>query len=317
MIEILGITSPIFLIVFLGYVLTRRGLFAKTDIRALGTFVVNLALPALAFKAVASTPLSDIFNPGYLFAYGVGSLLTMVAGYASGTVIRRGDRQASTFYAMGFACANSGFVGFPILLLTFHSVAGVSLALNMMIENLLVIPLLLIMAERGKHGTGGWDTLRKLARKLATTPLIVAMIGGVAAASLSLSLPPMLARSVDMLAAASSALSLFVIGGALVGLPIGGMGKSITPIVLGKLVLHPLAVALCLLLAPQLGLPAIDRELCMAAILMAAMPMMSIYVPLAMQYGQEEFAAVAQLLTTITAFFTLSGLLWLLRHLPF
>ena len=44
--------------------------------------------------------------------------------------------------------------------------------------------------------------------------------------------------------------------------------------------------------------------------------MMGIYATLAMQYGQEDFATVAQLLTTTAAFFTLSGLLWLFTHFP-
>lgn len=68
------------------------------------------------------------------------------------------------------SCANSGFVGYPILMLTLPSVAGVTLALNMMVENLLFIPLVIVLAEHGLHGGGGWAALKKLAFKLATTP---------------------------------------------------------------------------------------------------------------------------------------------------
>lgn len=313
MIEILGITSPIFLIVFLGYALTRRGLFKIADIRVFGTFVVNLALPALVFKALSASRLADILNPTYLFAFSFGSLLALGIGYASGRFLCDRSPLASTFYAMGTAGANSGFVGYPILLLTLPSVAGVSLALNMMVENLLIIPLILIMAERGKNGVGSWTTLRKLMRKLSANPLILSMIAGIVASSLELKVPPMITRTVDMLAAASGALSLFVIGGALVGQTIGSVGKSVVPIILGKLFLHPLGVLAGLFLAALIGLPPLDPTLQMAAILMAAMPMMSIYATLALQYGQEDFAAIAQLLTTLISFFTLSGLLWLLR----
>lgn len=315
MIEILGITSPIFLIVFLGYVLTRRGLFSKPDIRVLGTFVVNLALPALVFKALATSRLDDILNPTYLFAYAFGSLVALAAGYASGRAVTGKKPLASTFYAMGASCANTGFVGYPILLLTLPAVAGVTLALNIVVENLLIIPLILILAERSKSGAGGWETLRKLLKKLACNPLILAMIGGMLASACELALPTTLLRCTDMLAAASGALSLFVIGGALVGQAIGATGKAVVPIIVGKLFLHPLGVFAGLLLAGAMGMAPLEPSLQMAAILMAAMPMMGIYATLALQYGQEDFAAVAQLLTTIVSFFTLSGLLWLLRLL--
>lgn len=314
MTDILSITSPIFMVVFIGYVLTRRGLFAKDDIRTIGKFVVNLALPALVFKALSGSKLADILNISYLLAYATGSLLALCFGYLLGWVVKGRKPLASTFYAMGSSCSNSGFVGYPILLLTLPSVAGVALALNMMVENLLVIPLLLVMAERSSHGTGGWDTLKKLLRKLATTPLIIAMVAGVIAAIFEIKLPAMLVRTVDMVAAASGALSLFVIGGTLVGLPIGGVGKTVIPIVTGKLIIHPIGVAVGIILASVIGLAPIDPTLRLAAILSAAMPMMSIYATLALQYGQEDFAAVAQLLTTIASFFTLSGLLWLFKH---
>lgn len=51
------------------------------------------------------------------------------------------------------SCSNSGFVGYPILLLILTPIAGVVLALNMMVENL-VIPLLFVMAERTRGGGG-------------------------------------------------------------------------------------------------------------------------------------------------------------------
>ena len=111
MLAILGITSPIFMIVLIGYGLTHRGLFSKADIRAFGKFVVALALPALVFKALSESRLSDIFNVGYLLAYATGSLLALGFGYACGHVAKGRNPLASTFFAMGSSCSNSGFIG--------------------------------------------------------------------------------------------------------------------------------------------------------------------------------------------------------------
>ena len=47
MFDILAITVPIYIAIALGYGLTRWGVFAKADMRAFGTFVVKVAMPAL------------------------------------------------------------------------------------------------------------------------------------------------------------------------------------------------------------------------------------------------------------------------------
>jgi hypothetical protein len=91
------------------------------------------------------------------------------------------------------------------------------------------------------------------------------------------------------------------------------MVRSAVPITAGKLFLHPLAVFGAAFLACRIGLPALDPKLLSAAILMAAMPMLGIYTILAHRYGQETKSAAALLLATMVSFFSLSGLLWLLK----
>lgn len=59
-----------------------------------------------------------------------------------------------------------------------------------------------------------------------------------------------LARSNNMLAMSSAAVSLFVVGGTLVGLRTKGMRRDVTTIALSKLLSHPLAVGLTMWLLP-------------------------------------------------------------------
>ena len=316
MLDILTITGPIYLVILIGFLTTRLGLFSQPDMRVLGKFVVNLALPALIFNAMAQRPLGEIFNAGYLLAYLAGSLGVVATGYVWCRRRAHLNSTTSAIYAMGMSCSNSGFVGYPIVLLALAPVAGVSLALNMMVENMVVIPLLLALAERGRDGAAPWHRqVRQAGARLAASPIILALVAGLLVSLMGWPLPQPLARTINMFAMASGALSLFVIGGALVGLPMQGMGRKVLPIVLGKLLLHPALVLLALLALPLLGLPAPDPSLARAAVLMAAMPMMGIYPILAQAYGQESFSSAALLVTTVCSFFTLSALLWLVPYL--
>jgi malonate transporter len=316
MLEILAITSPIFITILIGFSATRLGLFDKAAMRVFGMFVVKLALPALLFRALAQRQLGEILNASYLLAYAGGSLLVIALGYAWYRRVAGFGPTVAAFRVMGMSCSNSSFIGYPILLLLLPQVAGVALALNVLVENVLVIPLMLALAERGRGAGGPWYRLvgQSLAR-LAANPIIIAVAAGLAASLVGWNMPAPVERTVTLFAMSSSALSLFVIGGSLVGLPIGGLGRQAIPVAAVKLLVHPLAVLGGVVALPLLGLPALDPALRTAAVLMAAMPMMSIYPILAQAYGEEDFAAAALLVTTVASFFTLSCLLWVLQHM--
>jgi predicted permease len=315
MLEILAITCPIYLVVLAGYVATRSGLFARADMQVFGKFVFNLALPALIFNALAQRHIGDILHPAYLLSYLFGSLLMLVLAYMTGRRVLKLTMLRSTFMAMGVSCSNSSFIGFPILMLMVAPVAGVALGLNVIIENLVMLPLLLAMAEHGRDGSAGaWhQVLRQSAQRLMKNPLVIAVTVGLAVSLSGLTLPQPVVRTVNLFANASGGLSLFAIGGMLVGLSLSAGWQRVVPLVMGKLIGHPLAVLLVATLVPLLGVTPMTPQLRAAALLMAAMPMLSIYPILGQAYGEADRSATALLICMVASFFTLSGWMWLLH----
>lgn len=312
MLDILAITGPIYLCIALGFGVTRWGLFAKADMRVFGKFVINIALPALLFNALSQRSVGEIFNGRYLLAYALGSGLVLAAAFLWSRFVAKRSMSLSSVMAMGMSCPNSGYVGYPILMLTLGtSVAGVSLALNMVVENLLIIPVLLALADMDRHEAGQWQrAVFQTFQGLLRNPLIIAILAGMLVSVLGLHIPSPLSRTVTLFAQASSALSLFVIGGSLVGQPLKGLRRTVAQIGLGKLVLHPL----CMLLVLTWLVPLVDPQLRVALLLTCAMPTMGIYTILAQRHGHEGLASAALLVVTLASFFTLSALLWLLRH---
>ena len=313
LLDILGITVPIYLVIALGYVCTRQGLFAKADLQVLGKFTLNLALPALLFNALSQRRVEDILNYHYLLANAIGSLMVLAAGLFWARRIQGRSLSYSSMMAMGMSCPNSGFVGYPIILLSLGPVAGVALALNMVVENLLLIPLLLAIADSEGAAPGRWKTvLRQTLQNLLKNPMIIGIVFGFLFAFFGLSLPAPLGRTIDLFAQASAVLSLFVIGGSLVALQSKGLQSTVLPIALGKLVLHPLAIWWVTLW----WVPIDDPALRAAAVLTGAMPMLGIYTILSQRHGHGTVSAAALLVTTVLSFFSLSALLWVLQLQP-
>ncbi len=314
MLDILAITGPIYLTILIGAAAVGFGLFQKTDMAIFGKFVLNLALPCLMFTALSQRNIQEIINMTYLVSYAVGTLVIIGLGLLWAQRFAQLTPVASIYTAMGMSCPNSGFVGFPILLLTLPAVAPTAFALNLMIENLLIIPLLLLMAESAAHtGADRRQIVRQLARRLVTNPLILAIIAGGIAAIFHLRLPQAMSHTITLFAQASIAVSLMVIGGTLVGLRLRGMGWQVAPIVFGKLIAQPLAVFTMFWIFQFLGVAHIPNELKQACILLAAMPSMSIYPILAQRHGQEGVSAAALLAATLGSFVTLNVLIWLIR----
>lgn len=309
MLEILSITGPIYLIILIGVLCVRFELFSKADMRVLGKLVINLALPCLLFSALAQRPIGEIVRVDYLFGYALGTLVVIACGFFWSRRIAGQRGPAGAYAAMGMSSSNSSFVGFPILLLTLPAVAPSAFALNLVVENLLVLPLLLLLADgSGQGGVAPATLIRQLAGRLLRNPLIIALVLGLLAALLELRLPAPLARTVTMFAQASGVLSLLVIGGTLYGLHLRGLARRVLPVVLGKLVLHPLLVLAAFSALPLLGL-ALPADMKRAGVLLAAMPVMSIYPIFAQRHGLEADAAATLLLTTLGSFLTLNLLI--------
>ena len=315
MLEILSITGPIYIAIALGYFSTRHGLFQRADMRVFGAFVIRLALPALLFQSLAKRRPEEILDPRYLLLYTAGSLVAM--GLMIAWSRRRLDATTSVYIGMGSACPNSGFVGYPIGLLVIGPVAGVVLGLNMVIENLLLIPLALALAERSADPQAHWtDSVRQSLVSLVRNPMVIGLVAGLLVSFSGLQLPAVLDRTVTLFAVACGALSLFVIGGSLAGPKMAGLGRQVATVAVGKLLVHPLVMLALLLGVEALGMAPLSPEMRTGLVLTAACPMMGIYPILAQKHGREGLAAAAMLVTTVASFFSISALLWGLSQLP-
>lgn len=309
MLAILAITFPIYAAIALGYVTTRGGWFKPADMQVLGQYVLNIALPALSFHAVATRSVAEVFNPAYMSVYLIGGLTTIALAWAW---FRVTDADASRrgVAVMGATCANSGFVGYPVMLLAFPELAGAILAMNMLVENLVIIPIVLTIMEMGRDGAheSPVTKIRSVILSVRKRPMVLALAAGFLVSISGLTLPESALRLFEMLAASASALALFVIGGSLVGLPLIGNRLLAAQITVGKLFLHPAMVFVALLV---LG-TGLSPELQAAVILSAAMPIFTIYTVFAMEHGREGVASIALLGTTVGAFVTLTVMLGLL-----
>lgn len=312
MLTILAITGPIFALIGLGFVCVRMGLFQRSDMRILGAFVINIALPALIVSALSRRTPAEILRGDYLLACAGGALLAFSLTLLWFFYVRGRSFQESAVTAMGSSLSNSAYIGMPIVVQVVGPVASVALALNMVVENILILPLALALADLagGQRQRSALRRLRDVAGSLAKNPIILSIFLGLFLATLQIPLPKVLEKPVDMLAVAAAPVALFSIGGNLAGSRLGGMVSDVSQLLGAKLLLHPLLVGLI-----ALHIPDMDVQMQAAAILYASVPMFSIYPLFGMKYSMEVFCSAAVVAATLVSFVTITVAIWLVQNL--
>ena len=310
MTDLFFLVLPLYLLIGIGFTAVRLQLLPASAIPSLGSFVLNLALPALIVNALMGQNLQETFNAGYLAAYASGSLAAFLIILGLFMVALRRTWSQAAIAAFGSSASNSGFVGLPVVSLVLGTTALTAVPLTMLVENLLIIPLSLALAEMGQHaGKTLPMILRDTVRNLVRSPLLIAIVLGALLSAINIQFPTPIAKTISMLATASVPCALLIIDGMLANMKAHALGTEALWITISKLALHPLAVAIAFLLVS--GVPA---ELRAAGIILASAPMVTIYPIIGARFGQETMSAAALLLATTMSFITITivlALVWL------
>ena len=316
MLAILLITFPFFALVLCGYVAARRGFLPQAAIPGLNSFVLYFALPCMLFRFGSSTPIAQLLDGGLVAVY-LACALVMVGFTVA--ITRHGPVgwNDASFGALVAAFPNTGFMGVPLLVALLGTKAAGPAIVTIVIDLVVTSSLCIALSRMDSAGSHGASVAATNALKgVAKNPMPWAILGGAVASAFQVSLPQPVMQTIGLLADAASPVALFTIGAVLArsqasataATPLG----DYLPVVLIKLVLHPILLLLLGLVAIRLGLP-LDRFALTVVVLVAALPSASNVALLAERFGADN-GRIARiiLLSTVLAFFTFSGAVALL-----
>ena len=302
---ILSLTSPTFILIALGFIVVKAGWMPKENVRSLAWFVVNICLPAALFKALSSRSFEDILHFDYLLVYGLGSLLSFAALFSLARFKHKTTTESALF-GLGASVSNSLMFGFPIVTQIFGDEALVPFTLTLIVENLIILPLALALADMGQHKNSHFfAAFIKSLPQLIKNPIILSIVLGLISTSLGIHPPEIANHIIDVLAATVAGVSLIAIGGMLVGLKAKGMVADLSSIAMGKLIIHPLLVFSLIMFFPTM--PLVFQHV---AVLLACMPMFSIFAVIGIRYQYGGLCSAVLLPTTLLSFITINLAVW-------
>ena len=320
MLDILLVTFPFFALVLAGYVAARRRMLPLEAISGLNSFVLYFALPAMLFTFGARTPVGQLLDVSALVVY-LACALAVVALVVRTSMNARIRWNDASFGALVAAFPNTGFMGVPLLVALLGAAAAGPAILTMLVD-LIVTSSLCIALSRldGADEHGAAEAARKALKGMALNPMPWSIALGAVGSALGIEPVKPVMQTIELLAAAASPVALFTIGAVLArsqyvaaqerhdALPL----RDYLPVVLVKLVLHPLLVFAAGHAAIALGLP-LDRFALHVMVLVAALPSASNVAVLSERFGADT-GRIARIimLTTAAAFLTFSAAVALL-----
>ena len=203
---------PIFALVFLGWAARKLNVFGPHATLELNRFVVYLALPALLFDIVVHAHKAEVWQPGFIAAFGLSCLLVFVMTVAISMYCRRGLADAA-IDGLNAAYPNTGFMGFPLALAIFGEDALPLALIATILTVCVVFGIGIVLIEMGRQTERNLPRLLlKVALSLARNPLIVAPIAGAAASMAFGSLPAPANLFLKLLGSAASPCALIALG---------------------------------------------------------------------------------------------------------
>jgi predicted permease len=299
----LGVVVPVFGLILLGYLCRRGKVLGPASMTELNRFVVWVALPALLFDIMANTRWSTLWQPGFMLAYGLGSVLVFGATVAA----RRASGKAladAGIDGLNAAYPNSGYMGFPLCLVALGPASLPLMTIATILTVCFVFAAAIICVEVGLQEERRPAMLAtKVLRALVRNPLLVAPALGALASGLGVPLPAPAETFLKLLGAAASPCALVALGVLLAqqGMVRGRDLNATLLLVAAKLVALPMAVWL---LAAALRLPAAAAHV---AVLAAALPTGTGPFMLAEYYRREARVTSATILvSTLVSVLTVS-----------
>ena len=322
--SILAVTFPFFALVLLGYLAVRRGALPEGAIPGLNAFVLYFALPCMLFRFGASMPFAQLLNPVLVGIHLACALI--VVFFTIGITLRRQaggpgvPMKDAAFGALVASFPNSGFMGFPLLIGLLGEGSAGPLIGCIVVDVVITSSLCLALAQLrpATETATRHDTLATFGRALRgalSNPLPWSIALGALVAASGIRLPGPVSEIVKLLADSATPVALFTIGAVLwraqqhatTRTPVGAW----LPIVVIKLVVHPMLVLAAGLLAKAAGL-AVSPFALLVLVLNAALPSASNVAILAERYGADNGRVTRIIMwSTAIAFVSFSAVAWI------
>jgi len=299
-------------VVAVGIVLRRYRFLDEGFIDKANSLVYYILLPALLFHEIGGTDFRQAFSGPLVVGGYAATLVVFLLAFLVARALGLGPSETGVF-VQGSLRANLAYVGLPIV---FNAVGPSGLRkagifLGMIVPLLNGLSIVALTAPHGaRKGEGIGSTASRIARQIAVNPIILACLAGIAWSVLKLSLPGMVDRTFRILTPATLPLALLSLGGSF---SFERARKGFAVASLAAFLKGCVVTGIGIALYRWMGVSGEDLRI--GAIMLGCPAAVVTYVMAARLRGDTDLAGTIIIVSTITSAVTITGWLFLIRHM--
>lgn len=300
-----NMSLPLFVLLGLGFVLYRKGLFSDDYIARTTDLVYYVFLPGQLFLDVATMDFAAAMDGRYMAVTVAGVVLQFLVAWICGNLLCRDRSKQGAF---SHACFRGNFVYLGMALL--QNIYGASSVASTAVLLMLMLPLYNVQGAilLSVKGNRGGVRLSAILWSILKNPMVLAILAGLPFAYFQIPLPFVAEKSLEYLQSATSTMALLVVGARIRPEAL----RSDLPLLLRlsavKLLIMPAILAATAVAA---GLTA---EQTVTLTVAGAMPTaVNVYIITGKMGGDADLACGAVVVTHLLSLLTMTGIVFLLR----
>lgn len=205
---------PIFIIILLGWLARVYGFMRPEFLQQANRLVFYLAIPAMVFRSISKTSLSDQFDGMVVMLSMLAVCVVFCCAWILGSIMDVDRSQRGTYIQNSFH-GNLGYIGLAV---SFYYLgregfvrASILVGFMMIIQNLLAVIALQVFSENDSASQRKWAVVFKV----LGNPIIISALAGILVSVAGIPIPLVLGRCLDILSDLALPMALLIIGASL------------------------------------------------------------------------------------------------------
>ena len=205
---------PIFIIILLGWLARVYGFMRPEFLQQANRLVFYLAIPAMVFRSISKTSLSDQFDGMVVMLSLLAVCVVFCCAWILGSIMDVDRSQRGTYIQNSFH-GNLGYIGLAV---SFYYLgregfvrASILVGFMMIIQNLLAVIALQVFSENDSASQRKWAVVFKV----LGNPIIISALAGILVSVAGIPIPLVLGRCLDILSDLALPMALLIIGASL------------------------------------------------------------------------------------------------------
>ncbi len=205
----LNAALPVFLVMLVGKLLNKLGLFSVSYASATDKFVFKAALPVLLFRDMSSMDFRQDFDVKFVVFCALTSAVMFLAVWGISFVLIKDKTMVGSF-AQGSARGSAAILGIALATNIYGSsgLAPLMILAAVPVFNIMSVIILACSADKKDKKI----SLKGIFRSIVTNPIILGILAGLPFAVFDITLPSIVTGAVDSIAGTATPMALLAIG---------------------------------------------------------------------------------------------------------